>query len=156
MELECGAGQVHGRTDEARTFATALEGLIDLRLEIAEPWRCRTAILDRHPAATRARINWLQKRAASRDGAVLIVHRDPGRYEHFVKQRGSSSLDDYGYGGGGGYGSDRYGGGGYGGDRYGGYGDPAGDRLRLFGLWLAAAARGGGVDRRRRGARGGR
>ena len=82
--MECGAGQVHGFTDEAITFATALESAVDLRLEISEIWRCRESVLRTLPRATRDAVTRLSKRRGGREGAILVVHRDPGRYEHFV------------------------------------------------------------------------
>ena len=45
--------QVRGFTDEAITFATALEEVLDLRLEIAEPWQCEESVLRSLPVATR-------------------------------------------------------------------------------------------------------
>ena len=48
--MECGTGQVHGFTDEAITFALALERHVDLRLEISEMWRCRDTVLGSLPA----------------------------------------------------------------------------------------------------------
>ena len=41
--------KVHGFTDEAITFAVALERHLDLRLEISEMWRCRETVLSTHP-----------------------------------------------------------------------------------------------------------
>jgi len=41
---------VHGFTDEAITFALALERHVDLRLEISEMWRCRDTVLGSLPA----------------------------------------------------------------------------------------------------------
>ena len=136
--MECGVGQVRGFTDEAITFATALEGRVDLRLEIQEPWRCEEDVLRHLPRATRDAIRRMYKRPKSRKDAVLIVHRDPGRYEYFVTGRNSASPfggmgayggDDYAtdYGGLGSY--DSYNGfGSYGGaDRYDSYDDEGGD-----------------------------
>ena len=86
--MECGGGQVRGFTDEAITFATALEGLVDLKLEVSEAWHCEDAVLSTLPASTRDAILRMQRRTARREDAVLIVHRDPGRYRHFVQQGG--------------------------------------------------------------------
>lgn len=77
--MECDVGPVRGFTDEAITFAVALEGLVDLRLEVSEPWRCDEAVLSSLPEVTREAIHRMQKRSLLRDGVVLIVHRDPGR-----------------------------------------------------------------------------
>ena len=52
--MECGNGPTRGFTDEAITIATGLEGLVDLRLEISEPWRCEEDAPPFRPA-TRAR-----------------------------------------------------------------------------------------------------
>ena len=82
--MECGSGPTHGFTDEAITFAVGLEGLLDLRLEISEPWRCEESVLATLPSATREAVLRMSRRQGTRDGAVLIVHRDPGRYRHFV------------------------------------------------------------------------
>ena len=41
---------MHGFTDEAITFALALERHVDLRLEISEMWRCRDTVLGSLPA----------------------------------------------------------------------------------------------------------
>ena len=82
--MECGTGQVHGFTDEAITFAVALERHVDLRLEISDMWRCRETVLNTLPASTRDAVERLARRRGGRDGAILIVHRDPGRFEHFV------------------------------------------------------------------------
>ena len=112
--MECGDGQVLGFTDEAITYATALEGLVDLRLEISELWSCESAVLATLPAAIRDAVLRMHRRGsggalamagafggggyAHRDGAVLIVHRDPGRYQHFVTQgrRLDDGIDVYG------------------------------------------------------------
>ena len=110
---------MHGFTDEAITFALALERHVDLRLEISEMWRCRDTVLcplaDPHqtdpdpcpdpdpapnpapgpdpspdqvlgslPVSTRDAIERLARRRGGREGAILLIHRDPGRFEHFA------------------------------------------------------------------------
>ena len=74
--MECDDGQVRGFTDEAVTFATALESMLDLRLEISEPWHCREAVLQSLPLATADAVMRMQQRPNGRDGGVLIVSED--------------------------------------------------------------------------------
>ena len=102
--MECGIGPVRGFTDEAITFATALEGHIDLRLETSDPYACDQQVLRHLPRATREAVMRMQGRPLERSGAVLIVHRDPGRYRHFVSGGRLGALYSHGHGGGyGGY-----------------------------------------------------
>ena len=68
--MECGSGEVHGFTDEAITFAVALERLVDLRLEISDMWSCRD-FLSALPQATRDAVERLAKRRG-REGAILV------------------------------------------------------------------------------------
>ena len=104
--MECGDGQVRGFTDEAITYASALEGIVDLRLEISDIWHCEGSVLAALPRCLRESVMRMHRRGggstlalgsgdgyAHRDGAVLLVHRDPGRYEHFVSL-GRRTHDD--------------------------------------------------------------
>ena len=46
------------------------------------------------PVATREAILRMQRRSVARDGAILVLHRDPGRYRHFVDEK-QDRLPDY-------------------------------------------------------------
>lgn len=83
--MECANGQVRGLTDEAIAYVISLEGRVDLRLEISDLWRCEQEVLSSLASSTREAILRMSERAgASRQGAILLLHRDPGRYHHFV------------------------------------------------------------------------
>ena len=82
LEHECGDGQVLGFTDEAITYATALEGLVDLRLEISGAVvTCESAVLATLPAAIRDAVLRMHRRGSG--GALATGWRlRGGGYAH--------------------------------------------------------------------------
>jgi len=86
--MECGKGQVLGFTMEAIGFVIPLESLLPLRISVSDIDTCvqdMTSIgIPRCVVMTLNRLYHKQ----SEGSTVLVIHRDPGRYDHFLSRAG--------------------------------------------------------------------
>eukprot|EP01114_Cavostelium_apophysatum_P012964 TRINITY_DN3038_c0_g1_i2.p1 TRINITY_DN3038_c0_g1~~TRINITY_DN3038_c0_g1_i2.p1 ORF type:complete len:501 (-),score=66.32 TRINITY_DN3038_c0_g1_i2:94-1596(-) len=90
--MECGKGAVLGFTTEALGFISGLENKISLKVEVSNLNGC---IDDMNaiglPACTVSALRRLAELTVEKD-SVLVVHRDPGRYNSFIDMGNDRQL----------------------------------------------------------------
>ncbi|PRP84024.1 glycosyltransferase, CAZy family GT4 [Planoprotostelium fungivorum] len=90
--MECGKGQVLGFTTEAIGFLSALEGKIPLKIQVNSLQQCIDDLTSLGiPKCTTSMMRRLYN-AHAEGPEILVLHRDPGRYSHFLDISGTISY----------------------------------------------------------------